>query len=85
MGGLTSHPTEQIWEKTVNPGVLVFLTDFELVGTHAVPNACECTNLYNMEMFCRKSYHSWVSEENSRNSHSILRECHKKNYSLPTL
>ena len=43
--------------KTVSPGVLVFLTDFELVGTHAIPNVWECTNSHNMEIFCRKPYH----------------------------
>ena len=49
---------EQVWESTGNFRVLVFLTDFELVRTHTIPNVWECTNSHNMEIFCGKPYHS---------------------------
>ena len=58
MGGLNSSLTEQVWKNTDNTGVLVFLTDFELVGTHAIPSVWKCTNSHNMEIFYGKPYHS---------------------------
>ena len=41
--------------KTGNSQVLLYLTDLELVGTHASPNVRECANSYNMEIFLWKA------------------------------
>ena len=52
---VNSHITEKIWENTGNSQVLLYLTDLELVGTHANPNVRECANSYNMEIFLWKA------------------------------
>ena len=38
MGWVNSHITEQVWENIVNSQVLLYLTDLDLVETHAIPN-----------------------------------------------
>ena len=35
---VNSHITEQVWENTGNSQVFLFLTDLELLKTHAIPS-----------------------------------------------
>ena len=39
-----------------NSQLLLFFTDFKLMGNCAIPNVWECTNSHNMEIFCKISY-----------------------------
>ena len=49
-----------------NSQLLLFFTDFELMGNCAISNVWECTNSHNMEIFCKKllgnptNSHTWV-------------------------
>ena len=58
MGWVNSHITEQVWENTDNSQGFLYLTDLELMKTHAILHVWECTNSHNMEVFCGKLYHS---------------------------
>ena len=49
---------EQAWENTDNSQVLLYLTDLELVGTHASHNVWKCANFHNIEIVHGKPYHS---------------------------
>ena len=40
--------------KNTNSQVLLYLTDLEFMGTHAIPNAWQCANSHIMEIFCGK-------------------------------
>ena len=40
------------------PQFLLYLTDIEMMKTHAIPDIWECTNSPSMEIFCGKQYRS---------------------------
>ena len=63
VGWVNSHITEKEWENTGNPHVL--LLRFRVNENSCNPTVWECTNSYNMEIFCGKPYHlqMWFSEE----------------------
>ena len=58
MGKANLLNTGKVWENTEVSQILYYLTDLELMTTHAIPNVWECAISHNMEKFCRKSYHS---------------------------
>ena len=49
-GRVNYHIMEQAWENTDNSQVLLYLTDLELVGTHASHNVWKCANFHNIEI-----------------------------------
>ena len=44
--------------KKDNSQVSLNLTYLELVETHGIPNAWECANSHDIEIFCGKTYYS---------------------------
>ena len=55
MGGwVNSHITEQVLENPVNSLALLYLTDLELMKTHAILRFWECRNSHNTKIFCGK-------------------------------
>ena len=74
-----SHFPELVWENTDNSQAKPYLTDLELMETHAITNVPECANFHTMEIFCGKPYHSqasWLWENynllrNSKNPQSM--------------
>ena len=63
-----SHTIPEAWDEWIpilqnkcgkgqdNSQLLLFFTDFELMGNCAISNVWECTNSHNMEIFCKKPY-----------------------------
>ena len=69
---MNSHVTDLVLENTKNSQVPLYLTDLELVGTHAITNVWECANFYTTKLFCGKPYLSKaVDLGNSNNPQSI--------------
>ena len=59
MGKVNLHSTGKVREKTEISHSLRYLADLlELMGTHGIPNVCECTNSHIIEVFYGKPYHS---------------------------
>ena len=54
MGWANSGITEQVWGNKDNFQVLLYLTDSELAGTHAISNVWEYVNSHVMEIFSGK-------------------------------
>ena len=60
-GWVNSHIMELAWENADNSQVLLYLTDLELMGTHAILILCECPiPITYIEIFFEKPYHSQV-------------------------
>ena len=58
MGKVNLLNTGKVWENIEVSQILHYLTDLELMRTHAIPNVSECAISHNMEMFCGKPYPS---------------------------
>ena len=56
-GKMNLRSRGKVREKTEISHSLHYLINLELMRTHGIPNACECTNPHKMEIFCGKPYH----------------------------
>ena len=58
MGKVNFLSTGKVWENREISHILCYLTDLELMRTHAIPNVWECVNSHKIEILCGKPYHS---------------------------